>query len=66
VRAVIVSLPERLMNEVAGARSAIVDSYFRLWARATRLSNDAEPDHVTPASGRTGQSYVGEERETKD
>lgn len=61
VRPIIASLPERLMTEVALARSAIANSYFRLWSRAAGLANDAEPDHVEPSSGPSGQSQAEEE-----
>jgi hypothetical protein len=44
-RAVMDSLPERLIDEMAAARSSIARSYFLLWARAERLADLSNHEH---------------------
>jgi hypothetical protein len=38
-------LSERLIHEMAAARSSIARSYFLLWAHAERLANLSNPEH---------------------
>jgi hypothetical protein len=54
------------MNEVAVARSAIANSYFRLWSRAARLSNDAEPGQLGAPRRDTGETDPEDERVDND